>query len=74
MPHESGVTFVSACNCGRRQGNRDDPFSIMEANFKFFAQMEEDCCQDLDHIKVPVFQNDTNFRYDEKINTINQSN
>ena len=27
-PHSSRVTSVSACNCGRTQGSREDPFDL----------------------------------------------
>lgn len=52
FPHRSAMTFSSACNCGRRQVNRDDPFALIEANFKFYAELEDECCADLDHIQV----------------------
>ncbi len=34
MPHNSGVTFPAACNCGRKIFNREDPFTLEEANYK----------------------------------------
>ncbi len=60
MPHQSSVTIVSACNCGKRQGNRDDPFSLAEANYAFYCEIEADCCRDLERVSVPVhrFQDD----------------
>lgn len=32
--HSSGVTFFHACNCGRTQKLRDDPFDIMVISAK----------------------------------------
>ena len=52
IPHRSAMTFISACNCGRKQVNKEDPFTLVEANFQFYAELEDDCCADLDHIQV----------------------
>ena len=54
IPHRSSMTYVSACNCGRRQVNRNDPFALVEANFMFYAELEDECCGDLEHIQVRV--------------------
>ncbi|KAI8879952.1 hypothetical protein K501DRAFT_192408 [Backusella circina FSU 941] len=40
--HNSGVTFIHACNCGKSQMSRDDPFDIMDANINFYLKF--DCC------------------------------
>ena len=56
MPHMSSVTFLAACNCGRKQSNRDDPFTLKEANYLFYAEMEEECCRDLEKATVPTYQ------------------
>ena len=56
MPCANGVTLLSACNCGRRQFDRVDPFSVSEANFRFYADCEVDCCQELERVPFPVFQ------------------
>ena len=45
---------VSACNCGRVQGNREDPFTLEDANLKFYAEMEGECCQTLERLPFPV--------------------
>jgi protein SMG8 len=55
MPHCSGVTYTSACNCGRKQTERTDPFTLVEANFKFYLDAEEECCRDLEHIAMPFY-------------------
>ncbi len=55
MNHSSGLTALAACNCGRRQADREDPFSLAEANFKFYSEMEEECCGELEKIQIPVF-------------------
>ena len=56
MPHTSDGLYSSACNCGRRVSNREDPFFLVEANYKFYAEMEEECCRELYHQQFPVFQ------------------
>ncbi|KAI9250403.1 hypothetical protein EDC94DRAFT_637082 [Helicostylum pulchrum] len=40
--HNSGFTFFHACDCGRTQKMRDDPFDIEEANVKFYNKFN--CC------------------------------
>ncbi len=54
MPHNSGVVLTAACNCGRMQGPRDDPFTLADANLKFYADMEQECCGALERILMPV--------------------
>lgn len=56
MAHSSGVSFTSACNCGRRQAARDDPFTLADANCGFYAELEEDCCKDLEHVAFPAYE------------------
>ncbi len=56
MPHNSSVTYYSACNCGRKQAPRDDPFTLAEANWKFYADLEEECCRELEHVAVPIWE------------------
>ena len=34
---------------------REDPFNLYEANCGFYAELEEDCCKDLNHIQFPIF-------------------
>lgn len=56
MDHNSNIKYISACNCGHRQGNRDDPFSIRQANFDFFSQLSAKCsCNKLAAFDFPVF-------------------
>lgn len=57
MPHRSGVVYAAACNCGRRQCSREDPFTVAEANHAFYAEVEQECCGDLEHVDLPVYQN-----------------
>ncbi|XP_039282793.1 protein SMG8 [Nilaparvata lugens] len=61
MEHSSGVRYVSACDCGRRQGPRDDPFTVRAANCDFYTQLGDDCqCGSaLERIHFPVFQPST---------------
>ena len=56
MPHKSSVTFLAACNCGRKQSGRDDPFTLKQANYDFYAEMDEECCRDLEKVTVPIYQ------------------
>ncbi|ROT82205.1 putative protein SMG8 isoform X2 [Penaeus vannamei] len=48
--------YVSFCNCGRRQGQREDPFSTKAANYTFYEQLSETCCSRLDTISFPTFK------------------
>ena len=56
MSCTSGVQYIAACNCGRRQANREDPFKLVDANYNFYQQLEEECCKDLEHVTFPVYQ------------------
>lgn len=69
MEHCSGVRYVCACNCGRCQGPREDPFSLRQANYDFFQMLAKQCgCSQLENIPFPIFQPSThNFRYLELI-------
>ena len=53
MAHSSGVQYIAACNCGRKQANREDPFRLLEANFTFYQGLELECCKDLEHVTFP---------------------
>lgn len=66
IAHNSGVMFLSSCNCGKRQVNREDPFTTLEANYEFYAEVEDECCHDLEHIDFPFFHPSKNsFRYEK---------
>ncbi|KAJ9589501.1 hypothetical protein L9F63_017286, partial [Diploptera punctata] len=57
MEHSSGVRYISACNCGRKQGPREDPFTMRAANYDFYQLLGEECgCNHLESIRFPVFQ------------------
>ncbi|XP_015514721.1 protein SMG8 isoform X1 [Neodiprion lecontei] len=57
MEHSSGVRYVCACNCGRCQGPREDPFSLRQANYDYFQLLAKQCgCSQLESIQFPVFQ------------------
>nr|XP_012220936.1 PREDICTED: protein SMG8 isoform X2 [Linepithema humile] len=62
--HCSGVRYVCACNCGRIQGSREDPFSLRQANYDYFQMLAKQCgCAQLESIQFPVFQPSThNYR------------
>ncbi|XP_015679965.1 protein SMG8 [Protobothrops mucrosquamatus] len=57
--HNSRARSTGACNCGRKQAPRDDPFDIKAANYDFYQLLEEKCCGKLEHINFPVFQPST---------------
>lgn len=60
MEHSSSIVYLSACNCGHKQGTREDPFTIRTANYDFYQIMANDCiCGCLDRINFPVFQPST---------------
>jgi hypothetical protein len=40
--HSSGFNFFHACNCGKMQRVRDDPFTIQDANINFYNRFS--CC------------------------------
>ncbi|CAG7698435.1 unnamed protein product [Allacma fusca] len=55
MEHSTGHRFLSYCNCGHRQGSRDEPFTIREANFSYYERLAQDCCDNLERIDFPSF-------------------
>ena len=59
MFHSSMAKIISACNCGRRQATREDPFSLKAANYDFYLKMKFKChtCRHISHIKFPVYDN-----------------
>ncbi|CAH0392401.1 unnamed protein product [Bemisia tabaci] len=60
MDHASGVVYMSTCNCGRRQGAREDPFTLRSANYEFYQLLALECtCLALDRFDFPVFQPST---------------
>lgn len=59
MPHSSAVKTKAACNCGRKQGDKDDPFDHRAANYEYYESMEKVCCNKLVHIDLPVFKPST---------------
>ncbi|XP_053213180.1 nonsense-mediated mRNA decay factor SMG8-like isoform X2 [Panonychus citri] len=60
MPHCSGVKITSACDCGRRQANREDPFTVKSANHDFYNTFSGKCnCHHLERVEFPVFQPST---------------
>ena len=60
LEHCSGVRYVCACNCGRCQGSREDPFHVKQANNDYFQMLAIQCgCNQLESFKFPVFQPST---------------
>jgi hypothetical protein len=35
---------------------REDPFTLKDANYTFYQELEEECCKDLEHVEFPTFQ------------------
>jgi hypothetical protein len=72
MPHRSSVIFLSACNCGKRQSNRDDPYNLLDANYSFYIEMDHDCCRDLERVPVPIHQEqlEQDDHHDGKLQTL----
>ncbi|XP_055547065.1 nonsense-mediated mRNA decay factor SMG8 [Wyeomyia smithii] len=71
MDHSSGMVFVSACNCGRAQGHREDPYTIRQANYDFYQIIAKSCsnCNLLERVKFPTFEpSGNNFRAAEFVN------
>ena len=48
----SGVQYIGACNCGRWQANREDPFKLVDPNYNFYQQLEEECFKDLERVEA----------------------
>ncbi|CAI2356317.1 unnamed protein product [Caenorhabditis sp. 36 PRJEB53466] len=44
-PHDAANTLLSTCVCGHTQLIRPEPFSVIEANYLFFASPEFTCCR-----------------------------
>lgn len=57
MLHNSMIKIISACDCGRRQGNRDDPFTTKAANYAFYQKMKYKChtCVKIPRIVFPFY-------------------
>ena len=68
-PHNSKVRSNSACNCGRKVGNRDDSFTIVEANITFYREMDKKCCGSLERIFFPTAEFQSNINRAEFQNT-----
>ncbi|KAK3104605.1 hypothetical protein FSP39_006005, partial [Pinctada imbricata] len=59
MHHSSQLKSKAACNCGRKQVDKDDPFDHKYANHDFYKAIEKDCCDALEHIELPIFKPST---------------
>ncbi|GFS04651.1 protein smg8-like [Elysia marginata] len=55
MKHCSMVKTKAACNCGRMQSDKEDPFDFKSANYDFYQDLGLICCSKLEHIPLPVF-------------------
>lgn len=60
--HSSGVVYVSACNCGKVQGNRADPYTVKQANYDFYQTLAVSCpnCLKVEKFRFPVFEPSVN--------------
>ncbi|KAI8642020.1 hypothetical protein BD408DRAFT_344952 [Parasitella parasitica] len=52
VKHNSGYNFFHACDCGRTQGVREDPFDIQEANIKFYNKFS--CCLSAGRVALDI--------------------
>lgn len=53
--HMSGFIYKSVCDCGRKMGPRDDPYSAKQANYIFYQQISQECqCSKLERINLPT--------------------
>ncbi|KAI1297123.1 Protein SMG8 [Halotydeus destructor] len=60
MPHCSNFVLISACDCGRKQMHRKDPFTVRAANYEFYSLARLKCnCGQYEEIAFPVFQPST---------------
>ncbi|KAK7094164.1 nonsense-mediated mRNA decay factor SMG8-like [Littorina saxatilis] len=59
MAHSSQLKTRAACNCGRQQAEKDDPFDHRSANYDFYMTLEAACCVTLQHIDMPTFKPST---------------
>ena len=59
----SNLNFISACNCGKRQNSKEDPFNLCDANFTFYSEMEEECCHGLERTLVPFHDSGTKAKF-----------
>ncbi|XP_056450992.1 nonsense-mediated mRNA decay factor SMG8 [Gadus chalcogrammus] len=59
LHHNSRGRSTNACNCGRKQAPREDPFDIQSANYDFFLMVEDKCCAKLERVDFPVFEPST---------------
>lgn len=55
--HSSGIVYVSACNCGKTQGRREDPYTTQKANYEFYQLMVKSCvsCDKAEVVDFPIF-------------------
>lgn len=63
LAHNSMSKIISACDCGRRQGNREDPFTVKAANYDFYLKMKFKChtCRNIRRIKFRVCETSSEF-------------
>ncbi|CAG9862883.1 unnamed protein product [Phyllotreta striolata] len=55
--HLSGFIYKAICDCGRKVGAREDPYSVKQANRIFYQQISKECqCSKLERIIFPHYQ------------------
>ncbi|XP_050413442.1 nonsense-mediated mRNA decay factor SMG8, partial [Patella vulgata] len=59
MPHCSQIKTKAACNCGRKQADKEDCFDHKSANFDFYESLSKTCCNKLNKIDLPAFKAST---------------
>ncbi|XP_017784295.1 PREDICTED: protein SMG8 isoform X2 [Nicrophorus vespilloides] len=57
VEHSSGVKYVAVCDCGRKQGSRDDPYNAKDANYTFYYVLSKECgCLKSERLPFPIFK------------------
>ncbi|XP_022901917.1 nonsense-mediated mRNA decay factor SMG8 [Onthophagus taurus] len=66
LEHNSGVRYIAACDCGRIQRPREDPYTTVLANHVFFKQASKECaCSGLDRIEFEM--KDKNLEFETEL-------
>merc|ERR1712136_498345 len=55
MTHNSRSRTLASSSCGRLQVQRDDPFDLADANFSFYAELDDKLYPKLERISFEVF-------------------
>ncbi|ESO91360.1 hypothetical protein LOTGIDRAFT_228810 [Lottia gigantea] len=59
LPHSSQIKTKAACNCGKKQADKEDCFDHKSANYDFYEMLAKTCCHKLQKIELPAFKAST---------------